>query len=85
MYMVYLDISCNYLYLLLSAELSYDCPHLLPDLSPLNILKRYFGHYTTWYLHSTLHVLIFLTDSHAACLIMLRVTHQHLKVVFFDN
>ena len=56
--------------------------NVLP-ICPCNILKRYFGHHTTWYLHSHTACASFLNCLMFSLLLMLRVTHQHLKEAFF--
>ena len=53
--------------------------------SPFNILKRYFGHHTTWYLHSHTACAIFLKSLIEYLLLMSRATFLHLKEVFFFN
>ncbi len=51
--------------------------------SPCSILNRYLGHHTKWYLHSHTACANFLKLLNRYLLAMFRVTHPHLKEVFF--
>ena len=51
--------------------------------SPFNILNRYFGHHTTWYLQSHTTCDNFLNCFILSLLMMFRVTRSHLKEVFY--